>query len=207
MRDPDGVETEKHRKLAEVARALNAAHPAHAGLPPLFFFTDEHRTPEPLHVVAGLPDGCGVVFRHSGVAARAALARAVLALCRDQDRVMLVAGDANLALEVGADGIHLPARMLRTLTELPSAQLITAAVHNEAEIRAGEELGVDAVFLSPVFRTASHPDGVVLGIGKFAELVAATRLPVYALGGVSQTTAPRLLGSWAVGIAAIDGLT
>lgn len=200
------MDSEKHRTLAEVARALNAAHPALAGLPPLFFFTDEHRTPEPLHMIAGLPKGCGVVFRHYGVAARATLARAVLATCRAQDRVALVAGDANLAKDFGTDGIHLPAHMLCTLTELPFAQLITAAVHDEAEIRRAEALGVDAVFLSPVFPTASHPDGAALGIAKFVELVAATRLPVYALGGVSETTAPQLMGSGAVGIAAVEGL-
>jgi len=38
------------------------------------------------------------------------------------------------------------------------------------------------------------------------ELVATTRLPVYALGGVSEATAPQLMGSGAVGIAAIEGL-
>ncbi len=200
------MDSEKHRTLAEVARALNAAHPALAGLPPLFFFTDEHRTPEPLHMIAGLPGRCGVVFRHYGIAGRAAVARAILASCRAQDRVMLVAGDADLALEIGADGIHLPAHMLRTLTKLPTARLITAAVHSAEEIRHAEALGVDAVFLSPVFPTASHPDSAALGIRKFVDLVAATRLPVYALGGVSEATAPQLAGSGAVGIAAISGL-
>ena len=200
------MDSEKHRTLAEVARALNAAHPALARLPPLFFFTDEHRTPEPLHMIAGLPERCGVVFRHYGIAGRAALARAVLASCQAQDRVMLVAGDADLALEIGADGIHLPAHMLRILTELPNARLVTAAVHNAEEIRHAETLGVDAVFLSPVFPTASHPDGAALGIHEFVEMVAATRLPVYALGGVSEATAPQLAGSGAVGIAAIEGL-
>ena len=200
------METEKHRKLTEVARALNAAHPAPLGLPPLFFFTDEHRTPEPLHIIGGLPKGCGVVFRHYGIAARAGLARRVSAACRAQDRILLIAGDAELAQTANADGLHLPSHMLRTLMDLPPARVVTASVHNTDEIRRAETLGVDAVFLSPVFATASHPIATGLGIELFTELVAATRLPVYALGGITAETAPALMGSGANGLAAIDGL-
>lgn len=177
-----------------------------AGLPPLFFFTDEQRTPEPLRHIAKLPEGCGVVFRHYGVAGRAHLTRNITAACRAQDRLLLIAGEPALAREVGADGIHLPAALLRTLTDLPPARLITAAVHNAEEIWQAETLGVDAVFLSPVFPTASHPIAAGLGVELFTTLVASTRLPVYALGGITDETALALAHSGAAGLAAIDGL-
>ena len=60
--------------------------------------------------------------------------------------------------------------------------------------------------LSPVFESASPSAGPPLGPGRFAELVRAARLPVYALGGVTAETAPRLMDTGASGIAAVEGV-
>jgi thiamine monophosphate synthase len=40
---------------------------------------------------------------------------------------------------------------------------------------------------------------------RFAALVRTAKAPVIALGGVNRTTAPRLIGTGATGLAAIDG--
>ncbi len=204
----------KNSKLTEAAAALNAGHPtglaAGGKLPPLFFFTDEARTPDPLAAIPALPEGCGVVFRHYGIAARAELATMVARACAAEGRLCLVAGDAALASAVGADGVHLPEGMLRKLTERPRAGIVTAAAHGLDAIRIAESLGADAVFLSPVFATQSHAENnsgrTPLGIETFARLTAATALPVYALGGVTNENAMLFEGSGAAGIAAIGAL-
>ena len=201
---------EKHRKLAEAAAALNAAHPLGGDrggvLPPLFFLTDEVRTPDPVAALPGLPDRCGVIFRHYGAKDRMALAREMGKACAMQARLLLLGGVTSIPHGVGAGGIHLPAHMLRTLTELPSARLVTAAVHNEEELRHAEAMGVDAVFVSPIFPTESHPGAPALGVARFTEMVAATAVPVFALGGVTCENAEQLLGTGAYGIAAIGAL-
>lgn len=202
-----GLEAGKHGKLAEVARALNADHPEGTGagrrLPPLFFFTDEARAPDPLHILERLPPDCGVVFRHYGAADRLGLARAVVAACRQDGRLCLVAGDEEFAAEAAADGLHVPEHVLRMLTDRPNLALVTAAAHSADALTNAANLGLDAAFLSPVFATRSHRDAKPLGAPKFAEIVAAARIPVYALGGVTDETASRLEASGAVGIAAI----
>ena len=50
----------------------------------------------------------------------------------------------------------------------------------------------DALVLSPVFPTRSHPGGKVLGPLRFRLLAARTRLPVIALGGMDARRASRL---------------
>ena len=65
----------------------------------------------------------------------------------------------------------------------------------------------DAAVLGPVFASASHPAAPSLGASRFAALVRASPLPVYALGGIDAAAAQRIARSGAVGIAAIGALT
>jgi len=201
---------ESESTLTEVARALNAAHPmglaAGGGLPPLFFFTDDVRTPDPLAAIKKLPEGCGVVFRQYEAEDRAELAARIVAACRMDARMCLVAGGPALAAEVGADGIHLPEHMLRELTERPDASHVTTAAHDKEAIAHAERLAIDAVFVSPVFASESHPGRKSLGAAQFNQLVAATQVPAYALGGITNANARDLERSGATGLAAIGAL-
>lgn len=195
--------------LAKVARRLNARHGAARRLPPLVLPTDAVRLPNPAPAVARLPRGTIVIVRHSDDGARAALARDLLPICRRRGLRLLIAGDWRLALRLGADGLHLPeamARQARRWRRRPS-WLVTAAAHSRPAMRRAAQAGADAVLLSPVFPTASHPGRGALGPVRFAALAVRQPLAVYALGGITEVTAPRLLGTGAVGIAAIGGLS
>jgi thiamine-phosphate pyrophosphorylase len=66
--------------------------------------------------------------------------------------------------------------------------------------------GADAVLLSPVFPTESHPGARALGSLLFARWARRSPLPVYALGGISAVTIGRITGSGAVGVATVGGL-
>ena len=63
---------------------------------------------------------------------------------------------------------------------------------------------LDAVFLSPVFPTRSHPGRGALSAVCANAIARALTLPVYALGGVDARNAALLSGF--VGIAAIGAL-
>lgn len=174
--------------------------------------TDERRLPDPLAVLDDLPPGAAVILRHYRAAAseRDALAHRLAAACRRRGLRLLIAGDARLAVEVRADGLHLPEAMLRSapLTWRRCRQrswVVTAAAHSSAAIRRAASAGVDAVLLSPVFASRSHPGAPTLGPLRFVALVANSPVPIYALGGVDSHTIRRLTGSGAVGIAGIGG--
>jgi thiamine-phosphate pyrophosphorylase len=77
-------------------------------------------------------------------------------------------------------------------------------VHGPREIALANRLGADAMLLSPVFPTRSHPGGAVLGPVRFRLLARLAARPVIALGGLDRRTARRLVWArWA----AIDGLS
>lgn len=82
--------------------------------------------------------------------------------------------------------------------------LVTCAAHNAAAVRRSLVTGADAVFVSPVFTTASHPERGALGVTRFAALVRESP-DAYALGGVETKTIRRLQAHRIVGIGLISG--
>jgi thiamine-phosphate pyrophosphorylase len=189
------------RKLARAAARLAVARGNL--LPPLVLMTDDERLADPLAAARGLPRGSMVIVRARQPAHRKRLASAMMTIARGRGLFVLIAGDAALALEVGADGVHLPEARIGEAAHLRTRhRLITAAVHSLAGLR--KTAWVDAVFLSPVFPTASHPGRSSLTPVRAALIARAARLPVYALGGVEPANAGRLSGF--SGIAAIGAL-
>ena len=159
--------------------------------------TDDDRLPDPLGAVRALPKGSLVIVRARERAHRLQLLTAILAI---GDRIVLVADDPELAAQ--ADGMHLPERRAHETghwrTHYPR-WLITAAAHGAKMPDA------DAVLLSPVFPTASHPGSSALSPVRANIIAAQSQVPVYALGGVTARNA-RLLHGF-TGIAAIGALS
>lgn len=172
----------------------------------MLFFTDPVRTPDPEAVAATLPAGSAVVYRHFGAADAEAQARRLLAIARARRLKLLIGADAALAGRIGADGVHLPERLAHRAAALKRARprwIVTAAAHSLA---AARKSGADAVVLSVAFPSSSASAGRALGPVRLATRVRAAGRPAYALGGVKNETARRLIDAGLVGLAAVDGL-
>lgn len=153
-------------------------------------------TPEPvdfdcfLHdLEASLADGVRLVqLRAASLAPRAyrALAEKCVPLVRQFGGMLLLNAEPALALELGADGVHLNGVRLARVAHrpLPLQMWVSAAAHNAVDVRRAGKLGVDFLLLSPVLPTLSHPEAKALGWDTFAELVRQAAVPVFALGGV-----------------------
>ncbi|HUO44729.1 MAG TPA: Nudix family hydrolase [Burkholderiales bacterium] len=120
-----------------------------------------------------------------------------------------VAGTAQaaaLALETGADGLHLTAADLMAAAARPAAAWCGASCHGPDELARAAVLGLDFAVLGPVQRTSTHPDAPPLGWERFAEWVADYPLPVYAIGGMRREDLPAAWRSGAHGVALLRGL-
>jgi thiamine-phosphate pyrophosphorylase len=195
--------------LAELARHLKPRHSIRS-LPRLILMTDNVRLPDPTIAIHRLPAGSAVVLREQDGARRAALANRVQPLCRRRSVRLLIVNDWRLALAI-ADGVHLPETSVRRASRRwqwgrSPGWIVTAAAHSPAAIRRAAKLGVDAVLLSPVFATKSHPGARTIGPLRFTRWVRGSPIPVYALGGIDARRAQRLRNSGAAGFAAIGGL-
>ena len=134
---------------------------------------------------------------------RAAFARAALALCRGHGARLLINSDIALATELAADGVHLTARQLATMTVRPGLPLVGASCHDGAELQRAARFGADFAVFGPVLATASHPGQPGLGWAAFREGIAGNLLPVYAIGGLGRGDLDAAQAAGAHGVAAI----
>ena len=160
----------------------------HKRLPPALFLTDQDRCEDPFAVAGRLPPGTGVVLRDYRHPERRELAQRLAAICSQRGLVFLVGGDPRLAGAVGARGLHLPERLIDrfAFNDLGPGMLLTVAVHSREAMMRAAEIGADAILLSPLFRTVSHPHIEPLGLHRFAALLQESKVPVYALGGLTK---------------------
>jgi thiamine-phosphate pyrophosphorylase len=142
------------------------------------------------------------------------LAAGALRACRERGALLLLGPDAAAGMSVdelfasGADGVHLPSRVLMHLDTVarPAGRLLAASCHDAAQLLQAQRLGADLVTLSPVLPTTSHPGAPGLGWQRLRELCRGTRLPVYALGGLGEAELGPAREAGAHGVAAIRGL-
>ncbi|MEE4451803.1 thiamine phosphate synthase [Novosphingobium resinovorum] len=167
-----------------------------SSLPRLWLISDARNDAVLERALAKLPRGSGLIFRHYHLPSdeRRTRFHAFARTARRFGHVVVLAGDARQARRWGADGAY-GAVLARGPQVL---RLVT--VHSLRELARARR--ADAVLLSPVFATASHPGGRSLGPVRFRLLAARARVPVIALGGMTAHRA-RGIGRWA----AIDGLS
>lgn len=190
----------ERRKLARAAARM--ALERGSLLPPLALMTDDERLPDPLGAARALPRGSLVVVRARDPAKREILTRAMLDLARARGLLLVVSDDPVLA--AATDGLHLPETRIGDVAHWRTRRfaLITTSAHSLAALRRAQ--AADAVFLSPVFPTQSHPGRAALTAVRANAMARATAVPVYALGGIDARNTGLLRGF--CGIAAIGAL-
>lgn len=113
-----------------------------------------------------------------------AFAESVMRIGRAYGAKILLNSHADLAHEIGADGVHLTAKQLLQQQVRPDHSWVGASCHNEIELAHAKMLELDYVTLSPVLPTRSHPEAIGMGWVKFQQMIADYALPVFALGGM-----------------------
>ncbi|WP_374469468.1 thiamine phosphate synthase [Phenylobacterium sp.] len=195
--------------MRRTAALLGRRAAGRKALPPLLFFTDPVRTPDPEAVAAALPAGSAVVLRTFGAPDAEAQAHRLLAIARARRLKLLIGADAALAARVGAHGVHLPQRLAFRARPLKAADprwTVTAAAHSLRAARAALASGADAAVVSVAFASNSPSAGRAIGPVRLARLARDAGGPVYALGGINDATARRLADAGLVGLAAVEGL-
>ena len=166
-------------------------------LPTIWLISDARNDAALEGALRHLPRGSGFIYRHYHLAAGERRARfaALARLARARGICVILAGGMAQARAWGADGAYGAGGVIG-----PGGRgLRLATVHGLREMRQARR--ADAVLLSPVFPTRSHPGGKVLGLLRFRLMAGRGRVPVIALGGMDARRGRGL--RWA----AIDGLS
>ena len=136
-------------------------------------------------------------------------AEEALRVARESGVRLVVNDRADIALAIGADGVHLgqddlpPAAAREMLGE---RAVIGFSTHSVEQARAAVELPVDYLAIGPIFQTSSkeNPDPLVglEGLRRVRQVVG--QIPLVAIGGVRPENVPEILRAGADCVAVIS---
>jgi thiamine-phosphate diphosphorylase len=143
-------------------------------------------------------------LRAPGMSARALEVEAI-ELVTSSSIPVLISSRCDIALAAGAAGVNLPEHDIEVgdARVLLGAQLIGRSVHSLQGARRAEHDGADFVIFGPVWTSESHADLAAAGVETLAEVARAVRIPVVAIGGVTEERISECLAAGAAGYAAI----
>lgn len=138
------------------------------------------------------------------------LAVSLLARTRAAGALLLVNDRVDVALGVGADGVHLTRRSLPPAAVRPMLRpgmLLGVSCHGKEEAVEAVEGGADFVLLGPIFATPSKaPYGPPAGPGLIREVRPAVPCALLGVGGITAANAAEVLAAGADGVAVISAV-
>jgi len=176
--------------------------------PPLLVISDRFQAQRPLIEIAeaAFRGGCrwfSLREKDLPEAERRELLRALVALGRRFDAIVMAHDDIASVVATGAGGVHLPgggdpAAARRRL----AGGLIGVSAHSPDECARQLAAGADYVTLSPVFTSASKPEyGPAIGLDALAAAARLATGPVIALSGIDAGNAAACVAAGASGVA------
>jgi thiamine-phosphate pyrophosphorylase len=132
------------------------------------------------------------------------LVESVLALPNPHGTKLLINSRVDVALATRAHGVHLPAGSPAPRLWRDAGLLWGVSCHTKDEVRQAEREGAGYVVFGPVFAPLSKTSDLAPhGLRGLEQAAAAVRIPVLALGGITEANAVDCVQHGAAGIAGI----
>lgn len=193
--------------LLKQTRIIASSPSVKSNLPKLVFFTDSNKLSNVYSVVKSLKPNILIIIRDYDHPQRELFAKEIIKLAKRRGNKILIAGDYNLAIKLNADGVHLPqykAYQAKYIKNLSAKLIVTSSAHCYKSVKNLNLLPLDAIFVSPIFKTTSHAKQKPKRVKFLSVMRLLSQKPVYALGGVNFKNI-KLLNNLAInGIAGID---
>ncbi|MDE1823048.1 MAG: thiamine phosphate synthase [Candidatus Micrarchaeota archaeon] len=125
--------------------------------------------------------------KSAGTGAMIEEAREIGLLCKAENAIFIVNDSVEVAMAVGADGVHvghedMPVKEARR--SLPNKIIGASAASAEEAVRA-ERDGADYIGAAAIFHSLrSKPDARVIGLEELKRIRDSVKIPVYAIGGI-----------------------
>ncbi len=138
------------------------------------------------------------------------LGRALVRLLAPLGIPLLVNDRVDVALAIGAAGVHIGQRDMDYSTArrlLGPDAAIGLSVETLEQARAADALDADYLGVGPVFSTPTKPDAAPpLGLAGLAEVRAVSRHPLVAIGGIGAGNARQAVEAGADGVAVVSAI-
>ncbi|MBQ3301721.1 MAG: thiamine phosphate synthase [Eggerthellaceae bacterium] len=137
------------------------------------------------------------------------LARELLAICRSEGVPFVVDDDVEVALEVGADGVHvgqddMACEQARKM--LGEDAIVGVSAQTVEQALAAQAAGADYLGVGAVIPTPTKPDAVDVTFDELRAICDAVEIPVVAIGGLNAQTVGQIEHSGIDGIAVVSAI-
>ncbi|MEW8013326.1 MAG: thiamine phosphate synthase [Candidatus Sedimenticola endophacoides] len=137
-------------------------------------------------------------------------ARELLALCRNHGAALIINDDADLALEIGADGVHLgrdDPDLRATRARLGTRRIIGVSCYNRFDLALeAQREGADYVAFGRFFPSSSKPGAVQADPALLHRARRELGIPAVAIGGITPENGGALIEAGANMLAVIHGV-
>ncbi len=172
-----------------------------------------HRTHEDV-VKAALAGGADLIqFRDKKMpdGEFRSLSKKLLRLCRAEGVPFIINDRVEIAMEIGADGVHVGHEDMSIADlrrSVPEEMIVGVSARNFDEAIALAHCGADYLGVGPIFATGSKADASdPIGVSELKRICEAVKVPVVAIGGITSVNLPRIIESGAAGAAVISAVT
>jgi thiamine-phosphate pyrophosphorylase len=180
----------------------------------LYLVTDRHQTAgRPLLSVVGRAVRAGVravQLRERDLPTRELIMLAEEFQCQAPEAKLFINDRVDLALALDAHGTHLRESSLPTSVArglLRPQQLLGRSVHSVEGVTVAEREGADFVVLGPIYETPSKQAyGSPLGLRLLEQAARTTRVPIFAIGGITAARVREVLQAGAFGVAVLSSI-
>ena len=142
-------------------------------------------------------------------AVRATQASALAAICRRHGAPLIVNDHADVAADIGAEGLHLgrdDGDVAAARARLPHA-LLGVSCYNELErALAAERAGADYVAFGRFFASSTKPGDIRASLELVAQAKRLLSVPLVGIGGITLTNAPALVAAGVDALAVVSAL-
>ena len=162
-----------------------------------------------------LAAGCGIrlfQYRNKAGSPREVFAKAeeLREVAARSDVLFIVNDRCDIAMAVGADGVHLgqddlPLELARNI--MGPHKIIGISTHRPEEVTQATRGGADYVGYGPLFPTTTkEAHEVPVGFAGLRDIRPLTSLPVFAIGGITLESVAEVVASGANGVAAASAV-
>ena len=133
----------------------------------------------------------------------------IQSLCRRRSVPFLINDDVDLAVEAGADGIHVGQHDMeagRVRARIGPDMILGVSVQTVEQALAAQAAGADYLGVGAVFPTGTKEDADAVSYAVLREICRAADIPVVAIGGIGAHNVGQLAGSGICGVAVVSAL-
>jgi thiamine-phosphate pyrophosphorylase len=135
-----------------------------------------------------------------------AAARAIADLCHKHSAILIVNDRVDIAILADARGVHLgqddlPLDAARRIAGI--GKMIGVSTHNVEQARAAEDGGADYIGFGPMYPGGLRNNAAGQGLDRLRAIRAAVKIPIVAIGGITEARVAETLAAGADAVAII----